>query len=362
MTYMKKIIYLITLSVLLFAGCSKHHVSPKVPEQFDRYIFFSQQVQTKAELIESGDAMGQFGVVGFKYDKDQYEDFAGFISANPTQEPNVFFDDAGARVDVETCWVDGTNASYAPLQGWSNSKKYSFFAYYPIENDHVTLVNTADGTAYSGGVPAIKYTMSGTDFKESMVDVMVAAPHTNLDGSSSDVTSNDVTFSFNHCLSSLGVNIQNASAGSIEITGVSLALSNIKYSTVIIPLDGTAEIPSGSLSDQSCDLLLADAEKSIASGTTDHELSDKLILIPQNDENLSVGVTISYKRIYGSGDDKTEIIGQFATPTASPLKTTLLKGKKHLIHLKFTDSTVEVTGQVSNEDWVPIPDVESSFN
>ena len=175
-------------------------------------------------------------------------------------------------------------------------------------------------------------------------------------------TSNDVTFSFNHCLSSLGVNIQNASAGSIEITGVSLALSNIKYSTVIVSLDGTAETPSGSISDQSCDLLLADAEKSIASGTTDHELSDKLILIPQNDENLSVGVTISYKRIYGSGDDKTEIIGQFATPTASPLKTTLLKGKKHLIHLKFTDSTVEVTGQVSNEDWVPIPDVESSFN
>lgn len=357
MTYMKKIIYLITLSVLLFAGCSKHPVSPKVPEQFDRYIFFSQQVQTKAELIASGDAMGQFGVVGFKYDNStSWEN----IKASAT--PNVFFDDAGNDVNVETCIVNGSNASYSPLQGWSNSKKYSFFAYYPIENDHVTLVNTADGKAYSGGVPAIKYSMSGTDFKESMVDVMVAAPHTNLDGSSSDVTSNDVTFSFNHCLSSLGVNIQNASAGSIEITGVSLALSNIKYSTVIIPLDGTAEIPSGSLSDQSCDLLLADAEKSIASGTTDHELSDKLILIPQNDENLSVGVTISYKRIYGSGDDKTEVIGQFATPTASPLKTTLLKGKKHLIHLKFTDSTVEVTGQVSNEDWVPIPDVESSFN
>lgn len=356
---MKKIIYLITLSVLLFAGCSKHPVSPKVPEQFDRYIFFSQQVQTKAELIESGDAMGQFGVVGFKYDKDQYEDFADFISENPTQKPNVFFDDAGARVDVETCRVDGTNASYAPLQGWSNSKKYSFFAYYPMNN--VTLVNL-DGSSYIGGVPAIKYEMSGTDLKGSMVDLMVATPHTNLDGSSSNVTSNDVTFSFNHCLSSLGVNIQNASAGSIEITGVSLTLSNIKYSTVIVPLDGTAEIPSGSLSDQSCDLLLADAEKSIASGTTDHELSDQLILIPQNDENLSVGLTIYYKRIYGSGDDKTEIIGQFATPNASPLKTTLLKGKKHLIHLKFTDSTVEVTGQVSNEGWVPIPDVESSFN
>lgn len=345
---MKKIIYLITLSVLLFAGCSKHPVSPKVPEQFDRYIFFSQQVQTKAELIESGDAMGQFGVVGFKYDNStSWEN----IKASAT--PNVFFDDAGNDVNVETCIVDGSNASYSPLQGWSNSKKYSFFAYYPMNN--VTLVNL-DGSSYTRGVPAIKYEMSGTDLKGSMVDLMVATPHTNLDGSSSDVTSNDVTFSFNHCLSSLGVNIQNASAGSIEITGVSLALSNIKYSTVIVPLDGTAETPSGSLPDQSCDLSLADAEKSIASGTTDHELSDKLILIPQNDENLSVGVTISYKRIYGSG---TVMDGQTFT-TSTPLTTKLTKGKKYTIHLKFTDSNTYA--MVESGNWETGPNVNHEFN
>jgi hypothetical protein len=189
-----------------------------------------------------------------------------------------------------------------------------------------------------------------------MVDLMVATPHTNLDGSSSDVTSNDVTFSFNHCLSSLGVNIQNASAGSIEITGVSLALSNIKYSTVIVLLDGTAEIPSGSLSDQSCDLLLADAEKSIASGTTDHELSDKLILIPQNDENLSVGLTIYYKRTYSSG---TVMDGQTFT-TSTPLTTKLTKGKKYTIHLKFTDSNTYA--MVESGNWETGPNVNHEFN
>ena len=346
------------MSVLLFAGCSKPVAVPEAPEQFDRYIFFSQLVETKASLVESLSEQS-FGVVGFKYDKSTMWDN---VKASAT--PDVFFDydkDNNLIPAVpETCGVgvDGTNATYSPLQGWSKLKRYSFFAYYPM--DKATLVNL-DGSAYTAGVPAIKYTMGWATLQGDMVDVMIATPRTDLDGSSSDVTNNDVTFSFNHCLSSIGVNIQNASAGTIEITGVSLSLSNIQHSTVIIPLDGTAETYSGSLSEKSCSLSLANADKTIASGTTAHELSDKLILIPQT-ENLSVGLTINYKRIYGSGDDKTEIVGTFATPTTAPLTTTLTKGKKHLIHVKFNDSTVEVAGQVSTEGWVKIPDVESSFN
>lgn len=347
------------MTVLLFAGCSKHPATPETPEQFDKYIFFSQLVETKADLIESLSGK-DFGVVGFKYDKSQYENLTDFLSENPTQKPNVFFNDSGSLVDVETCSVNGTNASYSPLQGWSNLKKYSFFAYYPINNPNVTLVNK-DGLAYNGGVPAIKYTMSEANLQSDMVDVMIASPCKDLDGSSSDVTNNDVTFSFQHCLSCLEVNIQNTSAGIIEITSASLLLSNIKHSTVTILLDGTQETYSGSLSDKTCNLSLTAADKTIATNTSIHKLSDKLILIPQG-ENLSVGVSISYKRIYGSGDNKTEITGQFATPVASPLQTKLLKGNKHLIHLKFTDSTVEVAGQVSTEGWVEIPDVESSFN
>ena len=354
MTYMKKIIYLITLSVLLFAGCSKHSVAPEAPEQFDRYIFFSQQVQTKASLIESGDAMGQFGEVGFKYDKDQYEDFAGFISANPTQEPNVFFDDAGARVDVETCRVDGTNASYAPLQGWSNSKKYSFFAYYPIENDHVTLVNTADGTAYSGGVPAIKYSMSGTDFKESMVDVMVATPHMNLDGSSSDVTNADVEFSFNHCLAALGLNIENASTATIHLTAVTLSLSNIQNSTAIIALDGSSEAYEGSVSNKVCGITLPYGGLDLETEDS-AELSDKLILIPQS-EDLSVGLTINYKRTYSNGT----IMDEQTFTTSAPLTTALTKGNKHTIYLKFTDSNTYA--MVKSGNWETGPNVNHEFN
>ena len=359
MTYMKKIIYLIALSVLLFAGCSKHSVAPEAPEQFDRYIFFSQQVQTKASLIESGDAMGQFGVVGFKYDKDQYENFSGFISANPTQEPNVFFDDAGARVDVETCWVDGTNASYAPLQGWSNSKKYSFFAYYPIENDHVTLVNTADGTAYSGGVPAIKYSINTDNPKESMVDVMIATPQENKywhSDSDNNLSSGEILFEFAHCLSSLGVKIRNSSAGNIMFQGIYLDIEDIQYQQIVLPLDGSTLPPVADPFDISLYGLSVSDASSLAPGSF-KELSDKVILIPQSNTEVSIRIIVSYKRQFGNGEPSSLLTSEPYTLTSN-----LTTGKKHMISLNFKDSTVEVGGEVSTEGWIDIPDVEDTFN
>jgi hypothetical protein len=343
---MKKIIYLITLSVLLFAGCSKHPVSPKVPEQFDRYIFFSQQVQTKAELIESGDAMGQFGVVGFKYDNS-----TSWENIKSSATPNVFFDDAGNDVNVETCIVDGSNASYSPLQGWSNSKKYSFFAYYPMNN--VTLVNL-DGSSYTRGVPAIKYEMSGTDLKGSMVDLMVATPHTNLDGSSSGVTNADVDFSFNHCLAALGLNIENASTATIHLTAVTLSLSNIQNSTAIIAFDGSSEAYEGSVSNKVCGITLPYGGLDLETEDS-AELSDKLILIPQS-EDLSVDLTINYKRTYSNG---TVMDGQTFT-TSTPLKTALTKGMNHTIYLKFTDSNTYA--MVKSGNWETGPNVNHEFN
>ena len=351
MTYMKKIIYIVAMSVLLFAGCSKHSAVPEAPEQFDRYIFFSQQVQTKASLIEEASQMDKFGVVGFKYDDT---DWTTFIAANPTQTPNVFLGETYNQ-HVEECTVDGTNANYSPLQGWSNSKKYSFFAYYPVANDYVTLVNT-DGTAYTEGVPAIKYTMNGTDLKSSMVDVMVAAPHTNLDGSSSTVTNADVEFLFNHCLSALGLNVQNASTGTIELKSVTLSLSNIKYSTVVIPLDGSNETPSGGISSAAYGMTLPYGGYTLDTEEAG-ELSDKVILIPQSDNDpLSVGLTINYKRTYGN---ETVMDGQTFT-TSKPLTTALTKGKKHVIYLKFTDSNVYT--MVKSGDWETGPNVNHEFN
>ena len=133
---MKRIIYITISTLLLLSGCSKPSPAPApAPEQYDRYIFFSHNVETKASLIEyASDMSGKsFGVVGFKY--DERTDWATYSTTEVNgnlPEPNVFYDDDNTTpIDVETVGVDGTrNCTYAPLQGWSNSKKYTFFAYY----------------------------------------------------------------------------------------------------------------------------------------------------------------------------------------------------------------------------------------
>ena len=75
MNSMKRIIYWAALILPLLAGCTKPSSYPDAPapEQYDRYIFFSHGVETKADLIESAAGLDgkAFGVVGFKYDFDK---------------------------------------------------------------------------------------------------------------------------------------------------------------------------------------------------------------------------------------------------------------------------------------------------
>lgn len=353
---MKRIIYIITSLLPLVNGCTKTESSP-APEKYDRYIFFSQGVETKASLIEKVDDLAgqQFGVVGFKYQNTSTWDA---VNATATPTPNVFFDDDNQPVDdVEECRcsVEGTNASYSPLQGWSNSKKYAFFAYYPINNGSVTLVNL-DGTSYSAGPPAIKYTMNTTDPSASMVDVMTADPHTNKYWNSSadnNVTNGEVEFTFAHRLSCLGLNIKNSSAADITISSVVLNITDIRYSNIIIPLDGTNPTPGGSFpSSASFSMNLLDNER--IPGSEGVEIADKLIFIPQSD-NISVSLTITYKRKYEYAEEYNDTFS-----TKAPVTTALTEDKKHIIYIDFADSNTYVMIKNNNRD--DGPNVNHEFN
>ena len=228
---MKPIIYFITAALVLVTSCHKSETVPS-QEQYDRYIFFSQGIDTKASLINSAADMAgkEFAVIGFEYDKS-----SNWSTEKANALPNVFYNDAGtATIPVETltCDNEGTNTStiaaeYSPLQGWSNTKKYSFFAYYPnsIGNSYVSLVNM-NGTAYTPGAPSIKYTMTPADLKASMVDLMTASPQVDLDGSSSVVTSQDVTFNFSHRLSCLELKVRNSSDGGIILYEIIFHISS----------------------------------------------------------------------------------------------------------------------------------------
>ena len=341
---MMKNIILFTATIFLFlTGCNKPDLAP-VPEQYEKYIFFSQGVDTRSELIGSVSDMidKSFGVVGFKYS-------GSWNDAKSAVQPNVFYDDDFNHVSVETVSVTevGEGAeigtcSYAPLQGWSPSENYSFFAYYPM--DKVTLIN-ADGTSpYSAGVPAIKYTL------ETMADVMIAVPH--IDRRSS-ADNSDVTFAFSHCLSCLGVNATDASEGGITLNDVTFNISGIKHQSLVLPLDGTAAIASGeALEATDFSLDVGQDGVMISSGGT--ELSDKLIFIPQDDE-IKFTITVNFTRTFDENNKSSS-----SYTSSEEFNASLVKGKKNLVYLRFMDSSVEV--KVNTTSWVIKDPVSDTFN
>ena len=354
---MKRLIYITILSILLPLGCSKPSPAPApAPEQYDRYIFFSHGVETKASLIESAAGLDgkAFGVVGFKYDFDK-----AWETEKATATPNVFAD-TPETVDVS---ADGTTADYSPLQGWSNNKKYAFFAFYPRD---LELVNLDGDTPYSGGIPAVRYEMDPADLKASMVDVMTAAPMTDLYWKSAsdyhipnsdNSAGGEVNFAFSHRLSCLGLNIANLSAGTITLESAAFKIGGIKFHQAAFSLTDGATLSTTAANPTTAELPLAfaEGENSIEDGVT-KELSDKLIFIPQEEDDLSIEVTINYIR---------EAVNGYAAYsdnfTTQSLTTKLAQGQKHIVNLKFTDSTVEVIAQVSQEGWSKTYDVNSSF-
>ena len=352
---MKRFIYLIILLLPLVNGCTKAGSSSAV-EKFDRYIFFSQGVETKASLIENKANLDglTFGVVGFKYPGTT--DWATVISQTPAPTPNVFYDGSSlVNTETLTCSADGS-ASYAPLQGWLSSTKYTFFAYYPYTNQNVSLVNL-DGTPYTGGVPAIKYTMNTNAFSSSMVDVMTAPAQTDKywnSASDNNVNNSDVRFQFTHRLSSLGLNVKNSTVGNITITNVIMVIDGIKYTSAVIPLNDADEKYTGPQSSllQGFALALTDEERSVVA--TGKEVADKLIFIPQTD-NVSITHTINYQRQYGESNPTDD---SFTTTT--PLTTSLLKGIKNIIYVNFMDSNTYV--MIRSNEWDDGPDVPHEFN
>ena len=365
---MKPIIYFISAALVLLTGCHKSETAPS-QEQYDRYIFFSQGIDTKASLINSAADMAgkEFAVIGFEYDKSSKWD-----AEKANAVPNVFYNDAGtATIPVETltCDNEGTGAEtiaaeYSPLQGWSNTKKYSFFAYYPnsIGNSYVSLVNM-NGNTYTPGAPSIKYTMIPADLKASMVDLMTASPQV-VDGSDSDKTSQDVTFNFSHRLSCLGLKVKNSSGGDIEISNVTFILSGIRYTDITIPLDEGEISRTAAANPLSASLSLdlgENTDKMTLSSSATEDLSDKLIFIPQTEE-VSIQMEIVYKRLASGGYDGYNEFVTLTLPGAdNHLTTALTEGKKHIVTVNFTNSTVNVSGAVP-EPWKEKYTINDTFN
>ena len=358
---MRKLIYfaLLVTVIPLFAACKKS-ISTGSQENFEHYIFFGHQVESKASLINEIGDVKSFGVVGFKYDNTtSWDEYNEYITKTECT-PNVFFNENNSPVDVETLnCTKGSPPSYTPLQGWSNTRKYTFFAfYYPIGNKNVDIVS-ADGSKYKGGVPAIKYSLNTEDLQGSMVDVMVSEPCKDLYYNSSEDNNlqggSEVKLKFNHILSALGVNFTKATENTIKINGVSMTISGIQYQTYIYPLDGVAAAPGGpAMDEKSFALSILEGGVEVSSESAGTEIADKLIFIPQS-EKATISLTVNYTRSAGS-------VSFIDEKSFNGITTTFKAGNKHLIQLKFTDSTVEVESDVTSGAWTDVEDVNNTFN
>lgn len=353
---MRKLTYfaLLVTVIPLFAACKKS-ISTGSQENFEHYIFFGHQVESKASLINGKDDVQSFGVVGFKYDNTTAWDA---YKTKTECTPNVFFDENNSPVDVETLNCTKGSPSYTPLQGWSNTRKYTFFAFYPIGNKNVDIVS-ANGSEYKGGVPAIKYSLNTEDLRGSMVDVMVSEPCKDLyynSAQDNNIQGIEVKLTFNHILSALGVNFTKETENTIKINGVSMTISGIQYQTYIYPLDGVADdVPGGpAMDEKSFALSIPEGGVEVSSESAGTEIADKLIFIPQSGE-ATISLTIKYTRSAGavSFTDEKSFTG---------IKTAFVAGNKHLIQLKFTDSTVEVKSDVTSGAWTDVEDVNNTFN
>ena len=358
MTQMNRIIiYFAALTLLLVNSCNKP-IDTTILEQFDRYIFFSHDVATKATLLDSNTGLAGFkyGVIGFKYSGT----WDAFKTDNDNAKPNVFYGNNNALTNVEeiTCDANGYG-TYAPLQGWSNNLRYTFFAYYPIDN--VTLFSRIDGTysRYEGGSPYICYSLDNSSndaLKASMVDLMTGQS-TNKDLTPTDdkVINGNVSFEFNHRLSSIGVKARNSTSGNITIKQISLSLTGIQYGTIIIPLEGGETIRQAPISGAfNATLPVAIPEAGVSVTSTESELSDKLILIPQAE--LQIALTVNYDRAVNGYDTIN------CENTVNLTIAQLLEGKKYLIPLNFKESTVELGGTAEEGAWGDNIDVPSTFN
>ena len=262
--------------------------------------------------------------------------------------------------------MDGTQTcTYAPLQGWSNTKKYAFFAFYPMEEDldegsrRVNIIDGGKPTTYTSTAPtpAIKYTMDATsadNLKASMVDVLTAAHKDQYWKSSTENSfinkqSDDFVLEFSHRLSSLEVSMKNSSSGTIKINSLVLTISGIKNVSTIIPLDGNAQIPTALEDPMTATFTInfEEDEKTIVADPT--RIKDKLIFIPQ-DEDISIAMSIEYTDSYSESSLEKVI---------TDLKTPLTEGCKHMLQLNFVDYNVYV--MVVNE-WENAPDVNHDFS
>lgn len=374
--------YLSVLLLIIFISCQKNNYdSPNSMYSEGGLISFSTKVETKAPLIETLKEKN-FGVYGFKYSAN-----TEWKTAKTRATPNTFLNQfvecsaSGAcSYEYTPIVVDGNDLNAGLILEnsrleWELGRKYSFFAYYPYDDESNECI-VASGLTHFGAdnkiqptyeVPYIEYTLpsvgdDGYIDGNELLDIMTAKK---IDHTLSNGT--EVRFSFNHrlfCIDLYGHNF----VEDVTISNLSVTISGIKYNKSKIYLDKDRTVYDESLkqdtprsSEPSADntwnptseitFKLLGENQTVSINKNDPSksiLDNKIMLIPQDSSNdLGLTLTIQFDKTTLEGEN---IVTKTVTVESEEFKINFQEGVKYDLTLNFISDSVTLV-DVTTSDW-----------
>ncbi len=362
---MKRFKYILMLASTLFIGCNKVSTSPEeeqivVPAK--PYIYLNAGISTRGALVGGTTLNRNFSIYGYTYDFNNK-----WSTYRVTAKPNVF-----DNVPQNVTYSNGSY-KYEPVKEWEGGK-YTFFAFYP-----------QTVTSSGAGVEGTPYVTYAPDFNEvgSHIDIMTA-----MFEDTSLSSSPYVYFDFYHRLSAVDVVAMNFYEHSyddpdaentvitekitIEIVDLALQFENVQYKEAKIFLD--RRIPSVctaadsgtnphyqiiSKDDESGVFINYNEDATLRPITT--TLRSSMIFIPQENIDLEVTTTVSYKKRRPNGEYLTDDTGNevFTQTIETPFKQPLKEGSRYYLQMTFTSSAVSIS-IITSDEWDDIK-VEYEF-
>lgn len=354
---MKRINYIFILFAALLWSCGKSSLPQGGEEQIivptKPYIYLDAAVNTKASLVGGTELRRNFSVYGFTYDfNNKWETY------RVTAKPNVF--------DNVPQNVTHNNGSYKydPVKEWQGGK-YTFFAFYPQ--------NIIQSGANVEGTPYITY---APDFNDagSHIDVMTA-----MFEDTSLRSSPYVYFDFYHRLSAVDVVAMNFYEHSyddpnaentviteritIDIVDLALQFENVQYKEAKIYLDRRIPsecTPADAGTNPHYQIITEDDESGVYINYNEDAtlrpitttLRSSMIFIPQENTDLEVTTTVSFKKRRPNGEYLTDNNGNtvFTQTIETPFKQPLREGSRYYLQMTFTSSAVSIS-IITSEEW-----------
>lgn len=284
------------------------------------YIFFDTELSTRGVPIENA-LTDNFYVLGYKYMGD-------WATIKPQVSQNAYglFTDKPQLVMYEKGMHTYTNT-----KPWSVDSTYSFYAWYPANNDIISWC----GAGHIGN-PYIVYKFRDISDPKTHVDVMTASV-VNHKMDPSIVASKSVSLNMAHRLSSLDIlarSYVNAAAlgytGSearVQIESLTLKMDGLLYNTVTIPLHPEDQmVPGNDRNSTSVTFknFISSAKVIVYNNNSDNIAqitkndTTTMFLIPQEQE-ITCTVTVKYDIVNENGVSVWDKV--YKDPANTPSKT-----------------------------------------